>query len=153
MTFKQLENDQIKRTIEWNEIRGNYTETLDWNLEIDMLQEELNELKLAVEKSSNVDIFDALLDLKFVLIGSLGKMGLSYKDVINGYEFVLQKNETKSKTKDSNGKITKPIGFVGPEKDLQKIKITWILLQNVRLRKNHWLNILLKKSHMYFFIH
>ena len=85
------------------------------------LQEELNELKLAVEKSSNVDIFDALLDLKFVLIGSLGKMGLSYKDVINGYEFVLQKNETKSKTKDSNGKITKPIGFVGPEKDLQKI--------------------------------
>ena len=27
------------------------------------------------------------------------------------------------------------------------------LLQNVRLRKNHWLNILLKKSHMYFFIH
>ena len=32
-------------------------------------------------------------------------------------------------------------------------KNTWILLQNVRLRKNHWLNILLKKSHMYFFIH
>lgn len=121
MTFKQLENDQIKRTIEWNEVRGNYTNTLDWNLEIDMLQEELNELKLAVEKSSNVDIFDALLDLKFVLIGSLGKMGLSYEDVINGYEFVLQKNETKSKTKDLNGKITKPIGFVGPEKDLQKI--------------------------------
>lgn len=121
MTFKELENNQIKRTIEWNEVRGNSTDTLDWNLEIDMLQEELNELKLAVEKSSNVDIFDALLDLKFVLIGSLGKMGLSYKDVINGYEFVLQKNETKSKTKDSNGKITKPIGFVGPEKDLQKI--------------------------------
>lgn len=121
MTFKQLENDQIKRTIEWNEARGNYTNTLDWNLEIDMLQEELNELKLAVEKSSNVDIFDALLDLKFVLIGSLGKMGLSNEDVINGYEFVLQKNETKSKTKDLNGKITKPIGFVGPEKDLQKI--------------------------------
>lgn len=121
MTFKQLENDQIKRTIEWNEVRGNYTNTLDWNLEIDMLQEELNELKLAVEKSSNVDIFDALLDLKFVLIGSLGKMGLSNEDVINGYEFVLQKNETKSKTKDLNGKITKPIGFVGPEKDLQKI--------------------------------
>lgn len=121
MTFKQLENNQIKRTIAWNEVRGNSTDTLDWNLEIDMLQEEINELKLAVEKSSNVDIFDALLDLKFVLIGSLGKMGLSYKDVINGYEFVLQKNETKSKTKDSNGKITKPIGFVGPEKDLQKI--------------------------------
>lgn len=121
MTFKELENNQIERTIEWNEVRGNSTDTLDWNLEIDMLQEELNELKLAVEKSSNVDIFDALLDLKFVLIGSLGKMGLSYKDVINGYEFVLQKNETKSKTKDSNGKITKPIGFVGPEKDLQKI--------------------------------
>lgn len=121
MTFKELENNQIKRTIAWNEVRGNSTDTLDWNLEIDMLQEELNELKLAVEKSSNVDIFDALLDLKFVLIGSIGKMGLSYKDVINGYEFVLQKNETKSKTKDSNGKITKPIGFVGPEKDLQKI--------------------------------
>lgn len=121
MTFKQLENNQIKRTIAWNEVRGNSTDTLDWNLEIDMLQEEINELKLAVEKSSNVDIFDALLDLKFVLIGSLGKMGLSHEDVINGYEFVLQKNETKSKTKDSNGKITKPIGFVGPEKDLQKI--------------------------------
>lgn len=121
MTFKQLEIEHIRRTIEWNEVRGNSIDTLDWNLEINMLQEELNELKLAVEKSSNVDIFDALLDLKFVLIGSLGKMGLSHEDVINGYEFVLQKNETKSKTKDLNGKITKPIGFVGPEKDLQKI--------------------------------
>lgn len=34
---------------------------------------------------------------------------------------------------------------------LQKIKITWILLQNARLRKNHWLNILLEKiTHVFF---
>lgn len=118
MQHKKQAHQQIERTIEWNTIRGNTPDTLDWNLEIDMLQEELDELKCA---KTNVDRFDALLDLKFVLLGSLGKMNLSTQDIVDGYEAVITANETKSSTKNSDGKITKPKDFQGPEPKLQEI--------------------------------
>ena len=109
---------QIERTIHWNTLRGNTPDTLDWRLEVAMLQEELNELMHA---STDVDRFDALLDLKFVLLGSLGKMGLEPHQIVDGYEAVIFANETKSATKNAAGKITKPPGFVGPESKLQAI--------------------------------
>ena len=42
MRHKKQAFEQIERTIEWNELRGNTPDTLDYQLEIDMLQEELN---------------------------------------------------------------------------------------------------------------
>ena len=109
---------QIEETINWNRIRGNTSSTLDWELEIKMLQEELDELKAS---TTDVDRFDALLDLKFVLIGSLGKMALSPTQIEQGYQAVLDANSTKSSTKNSEGKITKPANFVGPEPKLQAL--------------------------------
>lgn len=126
MLHKKQAHQQIERTIEWNTIRGNTPDTLNWELEIDMLQEELDELKLAVEQNNKVGIFDALMDLKFVLLGSCGKFNLSTPMIVEGYEAVLKANESKSSTKNSAGKITKPEGFVGPEVKLQK------LLDNIR---------------------
>jgi hypothetical protein len=111
----------IERTIEWNNIRGNTPDTLRWRLELDMLKEELQELQDAIIIDSPVDIFDALLDLQFVLIGSLGKMGLTAQQIRDGYEAVLAANETKSSTKNAEGKITKPANFKGPEKTLEQI--------------------------------
>jgi predicted HAD superfamily Cof-like phosphohydrolase len=113
--------EQIERTIKWNEIRGNTTDTLDYQLEISMLQEELDEFKEAVEANDIVAMFDALLDLDFVRIGTLGKMGISAVTQVDGYEAVLRANESKSSTKNAAGKITKPIDFVGPELELQKL--------------------------------
>lgn len=107
------------RTVQWNTIRGNTPDTLDWELEISMLQEELDELKLAVKNNSKVDIFDALMDLEFVLRGSCGKFGLTPEMQVDGYEAVIKANETKSSTKNAAGKITKPADFKGPENELQ----------------------------------
>ena len=113
----------IERTIEWNIIRGNTPGTLNYQLEIDMLQEELDEFKLAVSQGDRVAMFDALLDLDFVRIGTLGKMGISPLIQVEGYEAVLQANESKSSTKNAAGKITKPADWeqYAPEKELQLI--------------------------------
>ena len=118
MKHRKQAFELIERTISWNNVRGNTPSTLDWKLETDMLQEELNEL---VDASTLVDRFDALLDLQFVLLGSLSKMGLTAEQIVDGYEAVMQANETKSSTKNGAGKITKPLDFVGPEAKLQQI--------------------------------
>ena len=121
MRHKKQSFEQIERTIEWNELRGNTPDTLDYQLEIDMLQEELNEFKLAVEQNDVVAMFDALLDLDFVRIGTLGKMQIDPYMQVDGYEAVLKANESKSSTKNTAGKITKPDNWeqYAPEKELQ----------------------------------
>ena len=122
--MKQNSNKPLKhneRTIEWNTIRGNTPDTLNYQLEIDMLQEELDEFKLAVSQGDRVAMFDALLDLDFVRIGTLWKMGIYPLTQVEGYEAVLQANESKSSTKNAAGKITKPANFVGPETKLQEL--------------------------------
>ena len=126
VNMKQNNNKSLKhieRTIEWNTIRGNTPETLDYQLEIAMLQEELDEFKQAVEQGDRVAMFDALLDLDFVRIGTLGKMGICPLTQVEGYEAVLRANESKSSTKNAAGKITKPANWeqYAPEKELQRI--------------------------------
>lgn len=119
MQHKNQAFSHIERTVQWNEIRGNTPDTLNWKLEIDMLQEELDELKLASESNNQVGIFDALMDIEFVLRGTCGKFGLTPEQQVDGYEIVLQANETKSSTKNAAGKITKPADFPNPEPRLQ----------------------------------
>ena len=121
MLNKKQSFEQIERTIKWNTVRGNTPDTLDYQLEVDMLQEELDEFKLAVEQGDKVAMFDALLDLDFVRIGTLGKMQINAHTQVDGYEAVLKANESKSATKNAAGKITKPEGFVGPEVKLQEL--------------------------------
>lgn len=118
MKHRKQAQEQIERTMEWNTVRGNTPDTLNWDLEIAMLQEELDEIKNA---KTDVDRLDGLLDLKFVLTGSVGKMSLSAEQMTDAYEHVINANEQKSKTKNSDGKITKPKDFVGPEPKLQEI--------------------------------
>ena len=86
-------SNHIQETIDWNIIRGNTPQTLDWELEIRMLKEELKELE---DAEDDVDRFDALLDLKFVLLGTLGKMGLTADQISRGYAAVLEANNTKT---------------------------------------------------------
>ena len=123
MRHKKQSFEQIERTIEWNELRGNTPNTLDYQLEIDMLQEELDEFKLAVAEGNRVAMFDALLDLDFVRIGTLGKMQIDAYTQVDGYEAVLTANESKSATKNAAGKITKPDNWekYSPEVKLQEL--------------------------------
>ena len=118
---KTLAFEQIERTVNWNLVRGNDRSTLNLSLEIAMLQEELDEFKEAVEANDIVAMFDALLDLDFVRIGTMSKLGITPSMQVEGYEEVLKANESKSATKNAQGKITKPLNFVGPEAKLKTI--------------------------------
>ena len=124
MKHKKQSYEQLERTIAWNTTRDNTPDTLDYQLEIDMLQEELDEFIDAVQADDKVAMFDALLDLDFVRIGTLSKLGISAIQQVDGYEAVIIANEAKSIIKDANGKITKPDNFkelYAPEPKLQQI--------------------------------
>ena len=71
--------------------------------------------------ASDVDRFDKALDAMYFAVGSLHKLGLAPSQMVDGLQLVHDKNLEKSGTKDSAGKITKDVGFVGPEEGLQKI--------------------------------
>ena len=119
MKHKKQYHELLERTVHWNEFRGNTSDTLDWNLEIAMLQEELDELK---EAKTDVDRLDALEDLKFVLTGSEYKLGLTSLQIVEATEIVVSANESKGSKKDSNGKIIKDKSkFIEPEPKLQEI--------------------------------
>ena len=45
-------------------------------LRVNLLQEELNELKVAIEQKDSVEIADALADLQYVLSGAIHEFGL-----------------------------------------------------------------------------
>ena len=64
---------------------------------------------------------DALADLAFVAIGSLYKLVGDSDKVEDIFNAVIAANNTKSKEKNEDGKITKPSDFVGPEFLIRRI--------------------------------
>ena len=83
-----------------------------------MLNEEVQEFKQAKKP---VDQLDALLDLIYVSIGSLHKLGLSSPQMIEALQIVQDANAQKSGSKNTDGKVTKPKNFIPPEEKLQEI--------------------------------
>lgn len=91
-------------------------------LEYDMLQEELDELDEAIERGTIIDQADALGDLAVVAIGGLTKLcGGDIGKVQDILLAITAANNTKSSTKNADGKITKPKDFTGPEKMIGRI--------------------------------
>jgi len=71
---------------------------------------------------SEVEIFDKHIDAIVFCVGSLAKLGLSPQQIQLGINTVMRYNLQKlNMPKDSEGKLMKPEGFVGPEEELQKI--------------------------------
>jgi len=116
MYNKEQAFEHLEATYEWNQARNNNLSS--WSLEAAMLTEELNEFLLA---TTDVDRLDALIDLKFVINGTLGKMGLTPKAMVEAYEIVLQANEQKPATLTESGKVAKPADFESPEPKLQQL--------------------------------
>ena len=69
----------------------------------------------------DVDRFDKALDAIYFAIGSMHKLGLAPSQIVEGLQVVHNANLAKSGEKDSQGKVTKPDSFVGPEDQLQLI--------------------------------
>jgi predicted HAD superfamily Cof-like phosphohydrolase len=90
--------------------------------------EELTEFEEAIKAGNNVDAFDALLDLAYVVFGTALMAGISPEQWDAGFTAVQRANMTKvrcenaSKSKrGSSLDVRKPDGWVGPEKTLQDI--------------------------------
>ncbi len=118
MKHKKQHYENVERTLIWNTSRGNTPSTLNWDLETNMLSEELHEIAIATSEANRLK---EVLDVIFIAYGSLGKMNLSSQDIVDSYELVVQSNESKSSAKNSDGKITKNTDFVPVEPLLQLI--------------------------------
>jgi len=75
-----------------------------------------------IEPLSDVDRFDKHIDSIIYDIGALGCLGLTPQQMIVGILAVNHANKQKlSMPHDELGKLIKPIDFIGPEEQLQKI--------------------------------
>ena len=113
-------NELLVEIMNWNEDRGN-TE-YSCVREGSMIEEELHELGDAYRNGTEVDEADALADIIFVAVGSLYKLCKGdQQKVLDILMVVTAANNLKTQAKDSDGKIVKPEGFVGPEGMIEAI--------------------------------
>lgn len=71
---------------------------------------------------SDVDRLDKAIDAIIFAVGSIAKLGLNPEQIHRAIGAVTEANLQKlSMPKDEHGKLTKPVDFVGPEVELQKI--------------------------------
>lgn len=71
---------------------------------------------------SDVDRLDKAIDAIIFAVGSIAKLGLNPEQIHRAIGVVTEANLQKlSMPKDEFGKLTKPVDFVGPEVELQKI--------------------------------
>ena len=71
---------------------------------------------------SNVDRLDKACDAIIFAIGSMAKLGLDHHAITKALNIVNDANKAKlGMSRDSEGKLLKPEGFVGPEVKLQEL--------------------------------
>lgn len=95
---------------------------------VNFLQEELDELKEALEAGDKVQAFDALLDLVYVAYGTALFAGISAQQWNDGMDTVHACNMAKVRVervadskRGSTFDVRKPDGWVGPEVQLELI--------------------------------
>lgn len=91
-------------------------------LRLKWAREELAELEEAIDEGDIVAQYDAILDAKYFLTGTLVEMGLSDQ---RGFEIVHGSNMAKfvdgQLLRDEHGKVQKPEGWVAPEPQLKSL--------------------------------
>ena len=89
-----------------------------FNLYVNLIDEEVKELKEAIAACDPVEILDALEDIVVVTIGAMHSMGANgegaWKEVM-GTNFAKVDKETGKVRKREDGKVLKPQGWVPPE--------------------------------------
>lgn len=88
-----------------------------FNMYVKLIDEEVSELKEAINACDPVEIIDALEDIVVVTIGAMHSMGA---DGEGGWKEVMKTNfakidkETGKVRKREDGKVLKPVGWVAP---------------------------------------
>lgn len=109
----------VARITEWNAKR--YEQEHSSDLTIRILAEELGELARAKEE---VDQLDALVDLVYISIGAMWKMGLDNFQIYEAIKAVCDSNDSKEVKRvghNVKANIVKGPGYFKPEPRLQEI--------------------------------
>ena len=80
-----------------------------------LLSEENKEYMVAAIQKNKVEILDALVDIAYVLFGTINAHGMQ-KEFVEGFRIVHENNMTKVQEdgkvlKDASGKVLKPEGY------------------------------------------
>ena len=111
--------DFIGRIIHWNHQR--YNQDFDHSLTFKLLDEELAEFN---DAETDVDKLDALVDIVYVAIGAMWKLGLTKWHINEAIQVVCDANDSKTVRKTAahlKANIYKGDFFVPPEPALQEI--------------------------------
>jgi len=88
-----------------------------YNMYLNLIEEEHQELKEAVENNNVVEQLDALIDILVVTIGAIHSAGFdgegAWKEVMKT-NFAKIDRETGKVRKREDGKVLKPLGWVAP---------------------------------------
>ena len=106
----------------WNAKR--YEQKIDFNLLATLLDEELDEFGVAYVDNVEVDQLDALIDIIYIAIGGMWKMGLNAEQIEAAIHVVCDSNDSKSAKKTPShikANIDKGAEFIPPEPRLQEI--------------------------------
>ena len=88
-----------------------------FNLYLNLMEEEWKELRVAIDNNDNVETLDALLDFIVVTVGAIHSAGM---DGEGGWKEVMRTNfakidsETGKVRKREDGKVLKPTGWTPP---------------------------------------
>lgn len=89
-----------------------------FSLYVNLIKEETTELSEAISNNDAVETLDALIDILVVTVGAIHSMGAdgegAWKEVMKT-NFAKIDKDTGKVRKREDGKVMKPIGWVGPE--------------------------------------
>jgi predicted HAD superfamily Cof-like phosphohydrolase len=85
------------------------------SLRYHLLSEENREYMVAAIQDNKVEVLDALVDIAYVLLGTINAHGMQ-KEFVEGFNMVHENNMTKVQEngkviKDADGKVLKPQGY------------------------------------------
>lgn len=109
--------DQEKFMIAGDQSVDNYNES-QYNMYLDLIKEEVQELQDAVDQDDKVEQLDALIDILVVVVGALHSLGA---DAEGAWNEVIRSNMSKvdpatgKVIKREDGKVLKPATYSAPE--------------------------------------
>ena len=110
--------DQEKFMKACDQTTGGEFDVEQFKMYLSLIQEEYNELQVAVNNNDQLETLDALIDILVVTIGAIHSMGSdaegAWKEVMST-NFAKIDKDTGKVRKREDGKVLKPVGWVPPD--------------------------------------